>query len=58
MRTMPRRTNITPASKAAKLIGSLGGKARAKNLSAAKRAEIARSGAAARWKGKKKSRGK
>jgi hypothetical protein len=38
------------------VLASAGGKARAKKLSKAKRAEIARKAAAARWKGHKPKR--
>ena len=55
---MPRRQTASPASKAAKLIGSLGGKARARNLTPAQREAIAKMGAAALWKKKRAARGK
>ena len=54
MRTMSKRKKVSAVSKAAELIGSLGGKARAKNLSDEEKRTIARQGAAARWKGKKR----
>lgn len=52
------QTDEDKRHEAAKLLGSLGGAvdghARAKALSKARRAEIAREGAKARWKGHKK----
>ncbi len=48
---MPKRRS-TPDQKneAARLLGSLGGKARARNLTAARRREIARKAIQARWR--------
>jgi hypothetical protein len=45
-----RRAKFDEKNEAARLLGSLGGKARARNLSPARRREIARKAIEARWR--------